>query len=616
MKNNFIFSLTFLLLSVSTSFGYAGTIVVTNTNDTGAGSLRQAMTDADGNPGADTIVFNIPTSDPGYNSAAGVWTIQPATDLPYITNDSTFIDGTTQTANQGNNNPEGPEIEINGTGIAEAGIVINGSDNIIRGLVINRCPLYGIIIQNHRNKISGNYVGTDATGTYALPNEYGITISGGAKHNLIGGNTAEERNLISGNSQWGLTVTWDGTDSNMVKGNFIGTNASGDDTLCNIHGGVHLTYKSSATIVGGNTEGERNVISGSTSKKGASIYSGNGITIEKSNNNRITGNYIGTDKNATKALYNKKYGILIQESQYNMIGGTEAGEANVISGYEFGGVIIRMGSTKYNVVTGNIIGTDRTGLLQCEQCYQGVYLDYGAHDNIIGPGNTISNNTSFGVHSFMDSTIRNTITRNSIARNGEMGIVNAKGANDSLAAPVIAEVTSAGVAGTACADCVVEIFSDSLGEGAIFEGYTTADASGNFAWSGTVTGPFVTATATDTAGNTSEFSEAFKVAEIDYVSSRLADGFSLDQNIPNPFGGSTEIQYRLKANSRVTLKIIDLTGREVALLVNGLQVSGDYSVTWNGQEAGGKQVPDGIYFYKLEADGITITRKLIKASRY
>jgi hypothetical protein len=432
-----------------------------------------------------------------------VWTIQPETSLPFLNHDSTVIDATTQTSDQGDRNPKGPEIEINGSGLTECGFEIYGSANIIKGFIINRCTVAGIIILKDRNTIMGNYIGTDATGSFALPNSVGIQIFSAAKHNTIGGNTDDERNLISGNHNWGIYIYGAGTDSNRITGNFIGTNAEGEDTLCNIHGGINLSSGSVATIIGGKTEGERNVISGCTSEEGSAIYSGNGITIRKSNSNIVIGNYIGTDKDGTTAMYNKKYGILIQECQYNKIGGTEPGEANVISGYGSGGIIIRMGGTQHNVVTGNFIGTGPKGPIPCEDCLTGIYFDYGAHDNTVGPGNIIADNLSVGVLSYLDSTIRNTITQNSITRNGESGITNADGANHALSTPIIAEVNSSGVTGTACAGCIVEIFSDSVNQGAIYEGYTIADASGNFAWSGMVTGPFVTATATDTAGNTS-----------------------------------------------------------------------------------------------------------------
>jgi len=85
-----------ILLAILPSILSAATLAVTNTNDAGAGSLRQAITDANSVYGPDIITFNIPASDPNYNSGTGVWTIAPLSDLPMITGGYTTIDATTQ----------------------------------------------------------------------------------------------------------------------------------------------------------------------------------------------------------------------------------------------------------------------------------------------------------------------------------------------------------------------------------------------------------------------------------------------------------------------------------------------------------------------------------------
>src|SRR3990172_9606055 len=89
---------------------FAAQFVVTNTNDSGAGSLRDAIDQANANPGQNEIAFNIPQADPGF--AENVWTIYPITALPTVTSGSVRIDGSTQTANQGDTNANGPEVEI------------------------------------------------------------------------------------------------------------------------------------------------------------------------------------------------------------------------------------------------------------------------------------------------------------------------------------------------------------------------------------------------------------------------------------------------------------------------------------------------------------------------
>jgi hypothetical protein len=602
-----------ILLVTATSIASAGTIVVTNTNDSGAGSLRQAITDAENNPGPDSVIFNIPVSDPNYSDIAGVWTIQPATELPYLENDSTVIDGTTQTTNQGNRNPLGPEIEINGSGLPENGILITGSYNIIRGLAINRCGTAGINIQNNYNRISGNYIGTDASGTLRLPNGDGIIITGKAKYNMIGGNTDVDRNLLSGNSDNGIKLFGVGTDSNIIKGNYIGTNYSGEDTLGNTFGGIILGNSSSATIVGGTTAGERNIICGSS--YAGTINTGNGITLVNSHNNIIKGNYIGTNAEGTESLPNIDYGISLSKSSNNMIGGVESGEGNVISGNGWGGIFIRFGTSRNNTIAGNFIGTGPDGLTNLGNASIGIELDYATRVNCIGPGNIIMNNGYWGIKISHDTTLSNTITRNSISNHIEFGIFNVDGANNAIGEPEIEGVTGSGVVGTACAGCIVEVFSDEHDEGAIFEGYTTADAGGSFAWSGLVTGPFVTATATDAAGNTSQFSAPYEVPASINMPLRATDGFALEQNTPNPFGTETEIRYNIPVSGKVAIKILNFAGDEIISITDKYHPSGCYSITWHAKDSRGNTCPAGIYYYTIETSGFRVAKKMVLIGR-
>jgi len=159
-------------------------------------------------------------------------------------------------------------------------------------------------------------------------------------------------------------------------------------------------------------------------------------------------------------------------------------------------------------VQGNYIGADATGTAALPNGGYGIRLQAGAHHNTIGPDNLISFNNSDGVQVGGSVTRGNTISRNKIHSNGSKGILLSNGGNDGLAAPVITTASATQVSGTACSNCTVEVFSDAEGEGAIYEGTTAADASVNWSLTkpGGLTGPYVTATATDADGNTSEFS--------------------------------------------------------------------------------------------------------------
>jgi hypothetical protein len=178
-------------------------ILVTNTDDTGPGSLRQAILDANTNLGLDAIEFNIP--------GEGVHTIQPLSALPTVT-DPVVIDGYTQPGAQPNTLAVGSDavllVELDGSlaGSAASGLVITCGGSTVRGLVINRFAVDGIGISTlGGNTIAGNYIGTDVTGTLRLGNgSFGVNVYGGAQSNCIGTNgdgvaDAGERNVISGN---------------------------------------------------------------------------------------------------------------------------------------------------------------------------------------------------------------------------------------------------------------------------------------------------------------------------------------------------------------------------------------------------------------------------------
>lgn len=172
----------------------AAPFTVVNTSDSGTGSLRQAILNANGNTGADTIGFNIPASDPNCDPTTHVCTVTLASSLPAIT-DPVTIDGYTQPGTsvntQANSDNAVLRIEINGNG--KDGFVITGGSSTIRGLVINRCGGVsftdaGITLRSGNNVIEGNFIGTDPTGETAEPNVFsgGVLVSTGAS-NLIGG---------------------------------------------------------------------------------------------------------------------------------------------------------------------------------------------------------------------------------------------------------------------------------------------------------------------------------------------------------------------------------------------------------------------------------------------
>src|SRR5438067_5473608 len=307
----------------------AATFTVTNIDDSGQGSLRQAILDTNANAGTDTIAFKIP--------GAGVHTISPTSSLPLITG-PVIIDGTSQPGFVGS-----PIIELNGAAAGTLGLILPGSSTV-RGLVINRFNASGITLRGTGNVVEGNYIGTDVTGTVNLGNSgAGVLINGPSSGNTIGGATITARNIISGNGNDGIQISDNGSTANIVQGNYIGTDVTGTAKLGNASDGVEITFFASDNTIGGTTLGARNVISGNST-------SGIGVS-SNSTGNLVQGNYIGTDVNGTVALGNSGLGVSISSAN-NTIGGTAAGARNIVSG-NGNGIGIFGNTATANQVQGN-----------------------------------------------------------------------------------------------------------------------------------------------------------------------------------------------------------------------------------------------------------------------
>jgi CSLREA domain-containing protein len=387
---------------------------------------------------------------------------------------------------------EGNVISGNGESDQEAGIYIGdgGTDN---------------------NVVKGNYIGTDASGTTAVPNLYGIYIRGGPKNNIIGGPNTGDRNVISGNTSNGVQIYAGGSNGNKVQGNYVGIDYTGAVSLANGGDGVRIETAGSPgpqnNTVGGPNAGEGNVISGNAAC---------GVTIanEGSSSNTVEGNYIGINPAGTASISNS-CGVLIVNASGNTVGGDSAAERNVISGNTNYGVHIYGAAhpTNDNSVMGNYIGTNHDGTAAVPNG-TGVRVEGDADNNTIGgtssgEGNVIAYNSADGVRVDGASSTGNTIGGNSIYSNGGKGIENINGGNGELAPPVIDSAGSAsGHSDPKCYPCTVEVFSDDQDEGHTYHGsaITNDDATGTWTYPGSVIGPNITATITDASGNTSEFS--------------------------------------------------------------------------------------------------------------
>ena len=265
---------------------------------------------------------------------------------------------------------------------------------MIRGFIVNRFDGIGIHITGAGatgNLIEGNFLGTDATGTVDLGNaREGVRITDGSA-NTIGGTTAAARNIISGNNQAGVFITGATASSNLVLGNYIGTDVTGSLDLGNTDSGVDI--RASGNTVGGSMAGARNIISGNDL---AGVF----ISEATSSSNLILGNYIGTDVTGSQALGNAESGVDIR-GPGNTVGGTAAGAGNVISGNTKYGVVVFREVATGNTIQGNFIGTNAAGSAAVANNWTGVGL-WSANNTVggttPGAGNVISGNLNYGIN--------------------------------------------------------------------------------------------------------------------------------------------------------------------------------------------------------------------------
>lgn len=474
-------------------------LVVTTTGDAappckpGAYSLRCAITKANSDGSGDTINFNIPSTDPGckpatiQGKAVKMCTISPTTQLPTLTASNTTVNGYGQSGAQANTNP------------------LQAGDNAILTVRLDGSKVRAVD---------------------------GLRVSGSG-------------DTIKGLSITGFSPVFDGThhpfaiscsgpgSSMIVAGNFIGVAPDGK-AAPNLNG-VLASGGCRATI-GGTSALQANLLSANTFE---SIWlSGFGDVVQ--------GNLVGTDPTGTKGISPTTNGIDLYATTNAVVGGSQSGAGNVISGNWMGVVDAYHGSTD-SLIQGNLIGTNAAGAAVGNAAYGIWVAGTSTKGRIVG--NTIAYD---GVGVFVGSggcggasgTPHVAISQNSIYGNGghavcggrgglgidlaPQGVVNCStwqpGPNDYTLCPVIQTATTSQVSGTACAGCTVEVFiatndsdDQSQGEGKTYLGSTMAHLSGKWQLSGLLlnAGQQVTATATTPSlpgpAETSEFAANVKL---------------------------------------------------------------------------------------------------------
>ncbi|MCW5623605.1 MAG: DUF4347 domain-containing protein, partial [Burkholderiales bacterium] len=500
----------------------------------GAVSLREAIIAANNTAGTDTISFAI--------AGSGVHTITLASMLPSIT-DAVVIDGTTDTASVAANGGR-PAVVIEVDGLTGNGLRLTttADGSTIRGLVIRGFTGAGIQIDDGAdgNTIVGNDVGAlDASGSGSATTSSSYAIYVGGANNLIGGSSAADRNVVSpgysAGGNYGILIFGTNATGNTVRGNYLGTDAAGTTVLAEDANLVSIQNGAASNIIGGPGANDGNVIATQASDAvfiwnpgadnvvqnnrigvsatgtwlsqhtyGISVTSGSvqildnwigggtnsGIWLNSASGNTVQGNRIGTDQAGIANWGPQRYGIYMQAASNNLIGGTGAGQGNVVANANQRASTIddgiAIGSGTGNTILGNVVyGTiDGSGSLGIDLGGDGVT------SNDAGDGDTGANNLqNFPVLTAADS-------------NGSTTTVT--GSLNSLANTQFR----------------IEFFSSPSGsEGQVYLGFAnvTTDGSGNAAISATLSagvtdGHVVTATATrsnatfDAFTDTSEFS--------------------------------------------------------------------------------------------------------------
>jgi S-layer homology domain len=338
----------------------AATFTVTNTNDSGAGSLRDAMTQANGTPGADTIAFNV--SGAGCDGS-GVCTITPASLLPFITTPIT-IDGYTQPGASPNTNAQGALNTVQKIVISAATLGpneafdISGAGTVVRGLVFDGPFQNTVRIQAANVAVRGCFIGTDASGmTASSGSSSAVLVEGfnGASSVTVGGSQAADRNLIVG-----YGVRMDHVPDATIEGNLFGTNATGAAQLGTFPNyAISLTPGTTPSVI------RDNVVAGGVIA-GIIIDLNFGSTTETV----VQGNFIGTDITETVKLGNPRVGIWLYSSDVK-IGGTNPGEGNVIAFSGGAGISIyptAPDDPKRNTIRGNSIYSSHQNPIAVQDC--------------------------------------------------------------------------------------------------------------------------------------------------------------------------------------------------------------------------------------------------------
>lgn len=362
-------------------------VTVTGVGDTiardGAVTLREAITAANTRkPSGDAqltgtgpvvIKFNIPGS--------GAHVIKPKSALPALAGGVT-LDATTEPGYKGT-----PLIRLDGTqaGPKSDGLVLNGNNNVVRGLAIGGFRASGVYIPSDGNTVAGCWIGVDSTGYRAAKNGMaGVYVMGG--RNTLGGTAVADRLVVSGNGGSGVELTGNKAVGNKLLGSYVGTDVTGFASVAN-GTGVVIRDKARDNQIGGTAAGSRNVICGNVNDQ--LRISGAGTT-----GNVVEGNHLGIDATGQSAAQEGGDAVRIEKgATKNRIGGTTLKAGNLIGGMGLwpskggtagAGVSLNDKGTAGNAILGNWVGMTSKGTAPLTDRGGGIVVRGGASGNTIG----------------------------------------------------------------------------------------------------------------------------------------------------------------------------------------------------------------------------------------
>ncbi len=373
--------------------GLAAAWLVTNTNDSGPGSLRQALLDANARLGPDRIEFSIP--------GAGPKTITPITLLPEI-KDPLVLDGYTQPGARPNTLEVGDDavlsIQLRHAGISNltGRLSISTSNSVIRGLALPGglfqsppgIPGIGAVdLRGGRsNRVEGCFIGLEPDGTVTSGEPLhlagiGVAIHSHAMGHVVGGSTPAARNVMGGLA---IAISIDDASDNLVLGNYVGVSPSGTQARHNLRAISLHGVASARNRIGGRGRSERNILSGSGG--GLAGSADGAILIAGGFGTEIEGNFIGTDAAGGSIIANGVAGIWISGGRWHRIGGDTPGAGNLISGNTYGIAYVPENSESGAIeILGNQIGTDAAGTRVLGNRSDGIYATDGLLQ-LGGPG--------------------------------------------------------------------------------------------------------------------------------------------------------------------------------------------------------------------------------------